>query len=749
MRTSNNSPHYESITVKNRNFAYMKKLIIDLKNCYGIKSLVHEFDFTEQNVYAIYAPNGSMKTSLAQTFKDVTQDVDSKDRIFLKRVTSRVITDENGTSIPPSDVFVISPYEQEFDPTEKTSTLLVNAPLKKEYEALHREIESAKELLLKTLKKQSGSKRDLEEEISTAITKDNNFRNALRRVKDEVHGLKDTSLSEVQYDTIFDQKSIDALKKKDFQTAIEDYIKRYAELLDKSTYFKKGIFEYYNATAIAKTLADNGFFIANHTVSLNGTDKPQVIKTQTELVDLIAKEKEGIDKDDKLRAKFAELEKLLDANVNTKTFRAYIIQNEHLLPHLTNIERFKEEVWKAFLKENEAMYLDLLDKYKDAENKEKEIEKKAQEESTRWEEAIDIFNDRFLVPFKLIAKNKISVMLGVDPLLAVGFEFIDGADRAPVDKETLLESLSQGEKKALYILNIIFEIEARRKSNQETLFIVDDIADSFDYKNKYAIIQYLKDIAEDPKVGEPKFRQVILTHNFDFFRVVESRFVKRRHCLMAMKNSTGIQLEAAVGIRNIFVKDWKKHFFTDKRKKVASISFMRNLVEYMRGEADTDFVTLTSLLHWKSDTGTITEGDLDGIYCRLFGGTTPPPQSTKLVIDIINDEADGCISETTVGINFEHKIVLSIAIRLYAEKFMVTKIADPAFMLTITKNQTSELVSKYKINYPTETSTIKVLEKVALMTPENIHLNSFMYEPILDMNDEHLRKLCGEVKSLT
>jgi hypothetical protein len=48
----------------------------------------------------------------------------------------------------------------------------------------------------------------------------------------------------------------------------------------------------------------------------------------------------------------------------------------------------------------------------------------------------------------------------------------------------------------LYILNIIFEVKARIKANQETIFIVDDIADSFDYKNKYAIIEYLKEILE-------------------------------------------------------------------------------------------------------------------------------------------------------------------------------------------------------------------------------------------------------------
>ena len=58
--------------------------------------------------------------------------------------------------------------------------------------------------------------------------------------------------------------------------------------------------------------------------------------------------------------------------------------------------------------------------------------------------------------------------------------------------------LSTGEKKALYVLNVMFEVETRIKENRETLIIVDDIADSFDYQNKYAIIEYLKDIGAEP-----------------------------------------------------------------------------------------------------------------------------------------------------------------------------------------------------------------------------------------------------------
>jgi hypothetical protein len=44
--------------------------------------------------------------------------------------------------------------------------------------------------------------------------------------------------------------------------------------------------------------------------------------------------------------------------------------------------------------------------------------------------------------------------------------------------------------------------------------------------------------------------------------------------------------------------------------------------------------------------------------------------------------------------------------------------------------------------------SIEVLQRILLMTPENLHLNSFMYEPILDISDGHLRKLYEDVVAL-
>jgi wobble nucleotide-excising tRNase len=102
-----------------------------------------------------------------------------------------------------------------------------------------------------------------------------------------------------------------------------------------------------------------------------------------------------------------------------------------------------------------------------------------------------MFNERFTVPFTLEVSNQEDVILkGTKPEISFGFK--EDAQPKPVDRKLLLEVLSQGEKRALYILNILFEINARRKQGQETLVIADDIADSFDYKNKYAIVEYLK-----------------------------------------------------------------------------------------------------------------------------------------------------------------------------------------------------------------------------------------------------------------
>lgn len=386
------------------------------------------------------------------------------------------------------------------------------------------------------------------------------------------------------------------------------------------------------------------------------------------------------------------------------------------------------------------MFINLLKEYNLGKVELDKIIEQAKTEATHWRNVIDIFNKRFSVPFKLSMKNQGDVILKRD-VPSIAFVFKDTSGEVAVEKLDLLQVLSSGEKRALYILNIIFEVQARKEENQETLFIVDDIADSFDYKNKYAIIEYLKDISE-----EKSFRQIILTHNFDFFRTIQSRFVPYDNCLMVEKTNEEIKIAKADYIKNPF-KYWMDHLDDDK-KLIAAIPFVRNLIEYTKNDNDTDFLKLTSLLHIKSDSDSILKSDLKNIYTNVFPNLSLVlADEHKKVTDLIFDLADACLTATE-SINLENKILLSIAIRLKAEKFILNKTTDKS---EIVGNQTRKLFERFKLEFGTrdsEQENIKKLEQVNLMTPENIHFNSFMYEPILDMSDEHLKKLYSEVKKL-
>ncbi len=183
---------------------------------------------------------------------------------------------------------------------------------------------------------------------------------------------------------------------------------------------------------------------------------------------------------------------------------------------------------------------------------------------------------------------------------------------------------------------------------------------------------------------------------------------------------------------------------------VASIPFIRNLIEFKEGHSD-NYNILNSLLHIKENSHLIVikqilvpfSETLKDIDFKSYG-------SEVLVLDLIFKEAEEIsgVSEPEDSINLENKIILSMGIRLKAEEFMWSKVTNRE---EFTENQTGKLFQRYKDEFREnglEKENIEIMEAVNIMTPENIHLNSFMYEPILDMSDQHLRSLYQKVKGL-
>lgn len=725
----------------------MEKLNIALKNCYGIRELDATFTFERGNAVAVYAPNGTMKTSLARTLADLSSGKDTTDHMFPSRETQRNVTDEGGNPLDPDDVVVVLSYDETLGPTESTSTLLVNPELRKEYEALQVDLFKAREQLVAALRDQSGTKQDVVATISRVFTRqDDNFFSALVRISYEVEQQDDAPFAELPYDVLFNDKVDVILRSPALQSALVQYVKRLNELLDESNFFSRNSFNFYNATNITKSLGDNGFFAANHSLLLHGDGDPRPVTSRGDFDALIAEERGRITDDGALRKKLDAVEKALQKNIDTKKFFEYISSHEELLPEFANVDSFQQAVWKSYLKRHEESFQHAVKCYKDTEVRRKAIEEQAAAESTQWEKVIKIFNDRFFVPFKLSAENKHRVMLGQETMLKLVFQFEDGGESRGVERDDLLNVLSNGEKKALYILNVLFEMEARKAAGRETLFVIDDLADSFDYKNKYAIIQYLKEMAD-----HTNFKLVLLTHNFDFFRTLNSRgIVGYDRCFMAQKGESRVILSPAEHVKNPFINGFKKNFFTNGMQRVASIPFVRNILEYTKDVDDDDYIKLTSLLHWKSDSRLITQADLDRIFIDTFHGFNSKSwgSPSDSVIDLLIEQADIAV-QASEGVNFENKIVLSIAIRLLAESYMVAELADQNFTDNITKVQTPVLFKAFRDRNLGTPESREILDGVVLTTPENIHVNSFMYEPIIDMSDAALRGLYSDIKQLS
>lgn len=189
---------------------------------------------------------------------------------------------------------------------------------------------------------------------------------------------------------------------------------------------------------------------------------------------------------------------------------------------------------------------------------------------------------------------------------------------------------------------------------------------------------------------------------------------------------------------------------------VASIPFVRNLIEYTEGDDNPEYLLLTSVLHYKTDTSTINLKQIQDVFnqywCKTNNVNFALGRENELIYDVIMQE-----SEKITGVEkleIENKLILSMAIRLKAELYMKNRILsglpnglDVMNDIYSKKNQSAWLIKAYKKHI--NDASMNTLELVAMITPENIHLNSFMFEPILDMSLKQLHKLYNDVKALS
>lgn len=726
----------------------MEQLSVNLKNCYGINKLNCHFNFKKQKGCLIYASNGTMKTSFAKTFFDISENGGPEKNIHNLKPSWNIKKKETdfgpSKNIDPREIFVIHSYNDKIYEKsikfDNISFLLVKEALKKEYDDIYKEIESMKKNLFNKIKKYGISAKQIEVTFLNAFgDSEENFLELLLSLESQIEGVPTIPVDDIKYKDFFNNKALDFLEREDIIDLIQKYANKYSELIDKSKIFEKNVFTHNNAANVSKQLDNNGFFDAEHKILLK--NRSEFTTSQNELNDIIQEEKEKILSESELEDWFNDIDNQLNSNVELRKLRKILESKKELIPELNNIPEFKRKLITSILNSEHEAYSELITIYKSSKRKIEKIIHTAKTEKADWEEVVELFNKRFIVPFELEVSNQEDVILKDDVPVVKFIYKHESHDDVYLENEDLINVLSNGEKRALYLLNIIYEIQIKRNNQQPTLIIADDIVDSFDYQNKYAIVEYLNDI-----LNEDIFKIIILTHNFDFYRTIGSRLNIKGNSFIALRNKDKISLLKGGELHQNIFQNWKSELNDDinERILIASIPFVRNMVEYIYGSNDECFSTLTQLLHLKDDTKSLRISDLEEIYEDVWN-LELDCEPDYYIYDLIMVEAEKIASENEENIKLQNKIALSIAIRLLAEDLMIYKITDKEKIDNIEGNQTRKLFNMFKIEYEGD-PVIKTLEQVNLMTPENIHLNSFMYEPILDMTDNHLRTLYSEIK---
>jgi energy-coupling factor transporter ATP-binding protein EcfA2 len=510
-------------------------------------------------------------------------------------------------------------------------------------------------------------------------------------------------------------------------------VKTYEDLLQNTRYFRRGVFDHTKAANVAKSLKDNSFFDASHRVILSGGDS-QVVELSTD--DALNREhQDDIDhvlNDGELKKRFTAIDKLITKNVDVRNFRDFLERHPEVVSELKDLDELRRKFWRSYVGASREHAHKVVAEFKKGRARIDEIIKQARAESTQWQQVVELFNERFDVPFELVVANQDDVILrGSAP--SIVFRYRDGSDSREVGRQELIAALSTGEQRALYLLNVIFEIEARKDGSEDTLLVMDDIADSFDYKNKYAIVEYLREICVTSG-----FLVIILTHNFDFFRTLQSRLSIRReqNCLMAIKGTDHIDLVQAAYLHPL--RHWRANMDSSSAIVVASIPMVRNLIEYSTGSKDARYLKLTSLVHQKAETESITMREVADIFEEVL--RVRPSVDDERALDFIVRAAEECSMDHSGGICLERKVALAVATRLLSERVMLAVIGETASG-DVTANQTATLFGQMKRTVDRTDKLVTLIGRVVLMTPESIHLNSFMFEPLLDLSDYSLAEL--------
>jgi hypothetical protein len=388
-------------------------LSVTLKNCYGIGALDHKFQFnkdpgkTSQKAFAIYAPNGTMKSSFARTFEAISKGQKPKEERFGKPSTATILKD--GNPIKQEEICVLH-AKANFNASEAVSTILVSPKKRDEYNKLVVDVDKAKKGIIDQVSKRTKIKKTESEQEILNVAGGKDFSFCIQQLK-ELQLEED--YSDLPYNVIFNDKVLHVVGEKEFAERAKEYTERYDSLFEETgNLLTRGVFNPTKANTSMSTLEKQNFFEAGHRVHIKGEDGSI---GKDEFQHRLAQINEKIGSDETLKKIRDALAKNVDVqafNVLLETLSTDKIQQllEGVKPG--RIAQFRKNMLASIIQDMPEVDI-YLSTYASNHKEINRIELEAEALSLQWDAVVKLFKARFIdMPFTPSIQNSSFAVLG-------------------------------------------------------------------------------------------------------------------------------------------------------------------------------------------------------------------------------------------------------------------------------------------------------------------------------------------------
>lgn len=697
-----------------------------MENAFGIKSL--KVNCNNKNILhqaLIYSNNGTFKTSFSRTLYYLSQDMNFEimDRISKTPANINIeLVDDCGNTISKdlnnkiivfsSELYRSNDYSIINYAKELQFLTIDNESKDKVNELITNNVNKMKNMLIEKLK---DKKINVDKTTSLFFEKtiDSVSINDLESFFTFISKVEVRDISKINLKSLF-TKPYEAIDKDDFSKAATTYVQIFNKRLQEELFdadfndsncmsFLDSIKDSFYLSKSKKrgiSIQDNTYYdekeieeIFNNAIK-NVSNDPSVLSANRELIKTM-----GVSKEAKgLREQFKDDPILINQlSIGRRNIIAIALINEGLdaNKNLQTIATIKEE------------YLKLI--------------QESQNKRSQFEDAIELYKSRFNPIFDIIIENKKESILGLQvPLLL----FIHKSNKeVKLEENDIKVILSSGEKTALNIISFIVNYEANK--NSHPIIVLDDIVETFDYSNRYAFIEYIRDIVNDEQ------SIIVLTHNYEFYRTLRSRIQKLDQlCAYSKDGKVYIEQNSSINF------DMEKVFdIQNDNRFLFSIPYLREIKMMINYNTE----ILDNCLHYKTKTKQLTISDIIDEY---FQKEKIKINGNRKYIDVLYE----CADKFDINNRFDivTKTIISIACRILLESKIIND--NYSLIKEFDNYQLIKIKEKYGNSLSEEINNL--IDIVQITTPEFIHGNVFMYEPLVDIDGQNLLSLYDRIKKI-